>query len=86
MAVLGFFIDVVEDATLVDNYFDDKLNTILETAQAKLDSKDYGTSDEVDFTMTRKRRSIEDDELDQVFVTFTGAIAPDTYRLKDYYR
>jgi len=85
LAVLGFFIDVVEDENIVDNYFDTKLNSILETAQAKLESKDFGVSDEVDFSM-RKRRSIEDDEIDQVFVTFTGAIAPDTYRLKNYYR
>ena len=88
LAVLGFFIDVVENSTLVDNFFDTKLNTILSTAESKLDNEVFGTSDSADFSMSeRKRRStIEDDIIDDVIVTFTGSIASEAYRLKNYYR
>ena len=85
--VLGWFIEVVEDDIFEDNFFDRKLRTILETAQEKLTDEDFGKPDESDFSMSdRKRRSLDDDTVENVIVTFEGAIAPEAYKLKDYYR
>ena len=84
---MGWFIEVVEDDLFEDNFFDRKLRTILETAQDKLTNEEFGKPDESDFSMSdRKRRSLDDDTVENVVVTFEGAIAPEAYKLEDYYR
>ena len=71
------------------NYFNEKLSSVMKLADEKLKDKDFGRSEEPEFSLdesNRKRRSLEDDVVENVIVAFDGSLHWDVYTLRNYYR